>query len=178
MVASRMIDPDGSLVAQARAGNKTAFGELVSRHYEMAVAVSFGILNNRELARDTAQEVFLKAYREIQRFESKSKFKTWIYRIAVNTAIDEARKQRPAQSLDMTDAADEDEVPHVIADKKPGPREAAESLEKGDLVRREWQDASYEEIAEALGLGIGTVMSRLFYARKKLAEILAEKLKA
>ncbi len=188
-----MVDPDVELVQQARAGNQEAFGKLAGKYYEMVFAVAFGVLHHREMARDVAQEVFMKAQREISRFEGKSKFKTWIYRITVNASIDEQRRKKPSQSLDATDASDdEDEKPVIITDTSAGPREKAEheelkklvaaALEKlspdhrAVLVLREWQDLSYDEIAETLGLELGTVMSRLFYARKKLAEVLSGKL--
>ena len=188
-----MTDPDSQLIAQARAGDKAAFGELVNHYYEMVYAVALGVVNQRETARDVAQNVFIKVFREINRFEGKSKFKTWLYRIAVNAAIDESRRVRRTDSLDMTDASDDDDKkPLVITDPKPGPLESASVSERGEKVRealeqlspdhravlvlREWQDASYDEIAEALGIEIGTVMSRLFYARKKLGEILAGKI--
>lgn len=188
-----MVDPDVELVQQARAGNQEAFGKLAGKYYEMVFAVAFGVLHHREMARDVAQEVFMKAQREISRFEGKSKFKTWIYRITVNASIDEQRRKKPSQSLDATDASDdEDEKPVIITDSSAGPREKAEHEElkkmvaaaieklspdhRAVLVLREWQDLSYDEIAETLGLELGTVMSRLFYARKKLAEVLSGKL--
>ena len=182
-------DPDVEWVRKAQAGQKEAFGELVNRYYEMVYGLSFGILNHQEAAKDAAQEVFLKAFRELHKFEGKSKFKTWLYRITLNTAIDQARAKRPSQSLDATDASDEeDTTPVVILDQGAGPREAAFQNELQDLITqalqqlsaehravlvlREWEGLGYEEIAELLKIQIGTVMSRLFYARKKLAEIL------
>ncbi|HXV28533.1 MAG TPA: sigma-70 family RNA polymerase sigma factor [bacterium] len=187
-----MNDPDDALVRQAKTGDKSAFGKLVDRYYEMVYAVAFGVLHHREAAKDAAQEVFLKAYRELIRFEGKSKFKTWLYRVAVNTALDEVRKRKPVQSLDATDKASEEDVPPVIIpDRAPGPRDRAaqrelrqlldEAIEqlspdhRAVLVLREWQELSYEEIAETLGIEMGTVMSRIHYARKRLGEILEGK---
>ena len=185
-----MHDPDSDLVKQADSGNKQAFGELVNHYYQMVYAVAYGILNHHEAARDVAQEVFLKAFREIKKFQGRSKFKTWLYRIAVNAAIDQGRRRRPMESLDATDVSDEeDKPPVIIVDNHPGPREMASQSElraniesalselspdhRAVLVMREWQELSYEEIADMLGVQIGTVMSRLFYARKKLAEVLS-----
>lgn len=186
-------DPDIQLVKRAKAGDSAAFGELVNHYYEMVYAVAFGILRNREAARDVAQEAFLKAHRQLANFEGKSKFKTWVYRIAVNAAIDEQRRKKPSESLDATDVSDnEDHAPVIITDPNADPREDAHQSElrvlilkaleelsadhRAVLVLREWQGFSYEEIAEALNLEVGTVMSRLFYARKKMAEALAPKL--
>lgn len=187
-------DPDIQWVNAARAGSREAFGKLVSQYYDMVYAVVYGILSQRENALDAAQEVFLKAFRELEHFLGKSKFKTWLYRIAVNTAIDQQRKQRPARSIDATDASDdENEAPLVLVDPKQDPseethrRDLKETVEKAllhlaadhraILVLREWQGLSYEEIAETLEIEIGTVMSRLFYARKRLSEVLGEKIK-
>ena len=184
-----MNDPDDALIRQAKAGDKVAFGKLASRYYEMAYAVAYGVLHHHESARDVTQEVFLKVFREIAHFEGKSKFKTWLYRVTVNAALDEARKKKHVISLDATDASeDEEERPVVIPDKAAGPRERASQRElrelldkaisilsedhRAVLVLREWQELSYDEIAEILGIEIGTVMSRLYYARKKLGEML------
>ncbi len=186
-------DVDGDLVKRAKAGDQAAFGELVNHYYEMVYAVAFGILRNREAARDVAQESFLKAHKQLVNFEEKSKFKTWVYRIAVNSAIDEQRRKKPTESLDSTDASDDDDrAPVIITDPNADPREDAHQSEmrtlinkaleglspdhRAVLVLREWQGLSYEEISETLSLEVGTVMSRLFYARKKMAEILAPKL--
>ena len=184
-----MQDPDLDIIQAAKAGDNEAFDKLVNRYYEMVYAVSFGVLNERESSRDVAQEVFIKVFRELQRFEGKSKFKTWLYRITVNSAIDQSRKKRLTQTIDATDASDDPEkAAKVLTDTKPGPRDRASQAELGQLIQkamtklsedhravlvlREFQELSYEEIAETLDIGIGTVMSRLYYARKKMAEIL------
>ena len=186
-----MQDPDGDLIQRTRRGDKAAFGVLVSRHYERVYALAFGILHEREAARDTAQEVFLKVFREIEKFEGRAKFKTWLHRVAVNAALDEARKRRPTESLDRTE--EDDERPRrVVAETGPGPRELAARGETEELMKeaiarlspdhravlvlREWEGLSYEEIAQTLGIEMGTVMSRLFYAKKKLEEILKVKI--
>lgn len=186
-------DPDKELVTKAQAGDKAAFGTLVNRYYEMVYAVAYGVLNNHELARDACQEVFIKAYKEIVRFEGKSKFKTWLYRVSMNASIDSHRKKHPMESIDATDVSDEeDKAPMIIVDDAPGPREMAWRAELSDLWKdaleqisadhravlllREWDGLSYDEIAEILKVEVGTVMSRLFYARKKMAEILGPKL--
>ncbi len=187
-----MQDPDRGLVHEAKAGSRNAFAKLVDHYYEMVYGLAFGVLADREAARDVAQDVFLKAFREIAGFEEKSRFKTWLYRIAMNAAIDQVRKKRPHEVIDLTDASGEDEkAPLVIADPSRGPRDQIQHEElkalfekalegltpehKAILALREWQEMSYEEIAEVLGIEIGTVMSRLYYARKKLSEILSQK---
>jgi len=184
-----MNDPDQELVRRAQHGDKNAYGDLVTNYYKMVYGICYGVLMNREAARDTAQDIFLKVYREIKRFKGQSKFKTWLYRVAMNGAIDQARKKKPQISLDAPlRQADEESRPMSLPDEGPGPREEAAREELRHAVRealkelsedhrailllREWQNLSYEEIAESLNLETGTVMSRLHYARKKLAEIL------
>src|SRR3990167_8893685 len=95
-----MNDPDQDFVGQASGGNKTAFGKLVQRHYEMVYAVTYGVLGSREEALDVTQEVFIKVFREIGNFKGQSKFKTWLYRIAVNAAIDATRRRRPEEPIE------------------------------------------------------------------------------
>lgn len=186
-----MQDPDSDLVLRARSGDRTAFGILVDRHYEMVYALAYGVLHEREAARDTAQEVFLKVFREIEKFEGRSKFKTWLHRVVVNAALDEGRRRRPAESIDRT-GEDDDRPRREITETGPGPRELASRREMRELVEeamaklspdhravlvlREWEGLSYEEIAETLGIEMGTVMSRLFYARKRLEEIVKIKI--
>lgn len=183
------------LIHRAQEGNRKAFGLLVDRYYEMVYAVVYGVLHHHEAARDVTQEVFLKVFREISKFEQKSKFKTWLYRIAVNRAIDQQRRERYEISLERSqeEEGEEEKPPLEMPDKAAGPRELASQEEmkaemekalrelsadhRAVLVLREWEGLSYEEIAEALNCEAGTVMSRLHYARKKLGEILKLKYK-
>lgn len=185
-------DSDLKTVHKAKKGNKKAFGELVNKYYDMVFGISYGVMRNREQAKDVAQDVFLKVYRDLYKFEEKSKFKTWLYRVTVNAALDQVRKRKPTRSLDMTDASTEDDTkPMVLEDGAAGPRDRASQEElkvlvkrtlddlseehRSVLVLREWQGLSYEEISETLEIEIGTVMSRIFYARKKLAEVIKAK---
>ncbi|MBN1687518.1 MAG: sigma-70 family RNA polymerase sigma factor [Candidatus Omnitrophica bacterium] len=184
-----MRDPDGSLVSRAKKGDKDAFGKLVKQYYEMVYGLALGVCREREAARDIAQEAFFKAFRQLEHFEGRSKFKTWLYRIAMNTAIDFVRRKKPVVSMDQgKDEYDEIPLEAGIADENPNPRDLASQSElreridraieklspehRAILVLREWQQLSYEDIAETLEIESGTVMSRLFYARKKLGEIL------
>ena len=170
-----MNDPDHGLIVGSKAGDRVAFGKLISKHYDMVYAVSFGILRNREEALDATQSVFLKVFHEIQNFHGQSKFKTWLYRIAANAAIDECRKRRPAEPL---------EGEAVFESRGASPMEAASRLEirgliekamnalspehRAVFVMREWNELSYDEIAEILHISLGTVKSRLARARQAL----------
>ena len=153
----------------------------------MVYGLVYGVVHEREAAKDVAQEVFLKVYRQMKWFEERSKFKTWLYRIAMNAAIDYSRRKGRTEPLEYWDSENEEMRPKVqVRDESPGPREKASQSElrakldeaiaqlspehRAVLTLREWQGLSYEEIAESLGIESGTVMSRLFYARKKLAD--------
>src|SRR3989338_4597675 len=179
-----MNDPDRALIDKAMSGNKAAFGILIQKYYEMVYAVAYGVLSRREEALDVAQEVFIKVFREIGNFKGESKFKTWLYRIAVNAAIDATRRRRPEEPIEES-ARFETKVlsPREEASREETRELVGKALEflnpehKAVLVLREWQELSYEEIAETLQVEIGTVMSRLFYARKRLAEIIGVKFK-
>ncbi len=179
-----MNDPDQDLIAQAKIGNKPAFGKLVSKYYELVYAVAFGILRNREEALDATQNVFLKVFHEIQRFQGDSKFKTWLYRVAANAAIDECRKKRPVEPIEDEATFETHEVSPREAASRKEIRELIEKTmdtlspeQRAVFVMREGNYLSYDEIAETLQIDIGTVMSRLFYARKKMAHALGWKLK-
>lgn len=177
-----------ALCRKARDGDKKAFGALVEKFHQMVFVLAFGILNQRDAALDAVQDTFLKAYQELRRFEGKSQFKTWLYRIAINTAIDHQRKRKPTVRIDEGDKEEGDAPSIILQDRRDNPRELAQKAElkagvqkaieslsvehRAILVLREWNDLSYAEIAASLGLSMGTVMSRLFYARKKLAEVL------
>jgi len=183
-----MQDPDKDLIAKAQAGSKDAFGKLVTKHYDMAYAVAFGVVNNREDARDVVQDVFIKLFRDFNKFEGRSKFKSWLYRVTVNAAIDRVRRRKPTVPIDGDSRDGADAVLIPLVDTTSDPRDHASRREVQKLVReavrklspdhravlalREWGDMSYEEIADILEIEEGTVMSRLHYARKKLAEIL------
>ncbi len=173
-------DPDLSLVQQAQAGNQAAFSTLFRKYYNMVYAVAYGVLNRREESQDVTQDVLIKVHRDIQKFKGDSKFKTWLYRVTVNAAIDSVRRRKEAEPIEN--------VGDFLASNTIDPRRAAsqaelkvrmqEALQKVSaehravLVLREWENLSYEEIAETLQLESGTVMSRIFYARKALAKVL------
>jgi RNA polymerase sigma-70 factor (ECF subfamily) len=172
-----IIDPDKRLVQKAQKGDKSALGELARRYYDMVYAVTFGVLGKREDALDATQDVFMKLEDRIQKFRGDSKFKSWLYRIGVNQAIDNARKKRPADPIDQVpDLATHERGPRqaaVASELKEVVSQALQTLkpeERVILILREFQGLSYSEIAETLELEKGTVMSRLHYARKALAK--------
>ena len=179
---------DLSLVEKARAGEADAFRALVVRYQRKVYAVALGIVRDADLAWDVAQEAFVRVHRALPEFEAKSAFSTWVFRITTHLAIDAVRRERTSRKDDLDDVDEAD-----VADAGEGilatalgndPRanvlrkELAEKIQEAldglpekhrtILVLREVEGLSYEELAARLGIHKGTVMSRLFHARKKM----------
>ena len=187
---------DADLVRQAGEGDRDAFRELFERYQRRVLSVVMGMLHDREAALDVTQETFIKAYRSSDRFKGEASFYTWIYRIAVNLAIDWQRREwrRPMAAPTRSPSGDgpEEDAIDRIGDETPGNdpflatrdrqlrervREAIEELtpdHKAVILLREVEGLSYDEISRAMQCSIGTVMSRLHYARKKLQKRLKE----
>lgn len=181
---------DKILVARAQEGDEIAFSELVTRHYRRAVRVAFGLLKHPDDAEDVVQEAFARVHQRLDRFEGSSAFYTWLYRIVVNLSIDAIRKQRRQRRADLEDEAtrealrSEDELWPTYEDADPA--QAAERKELGArlqtafdglgeihravILLREVEGMSYDEISRTLKIKKGTVMSRLFHARKAMQE--------
>ena len=167
-----------TLVARVRTGDAAAFEALV-RHYRNDVfALSYHFVRNREEAWDISQEVFIKAYKSIGRFRGDASFKTWLLRITANHCKDYFKKRR------LKTVAFEDGLKHEGPSTLAGPDRSLEQEELGAAIAeavdalphkhrtafilREYEEMSYQEMAEVMGCSIGTVMSRLHHARKKL----------
>ena len=184
---------DREAVARAQRGDHEAFRVLVERYQSRAYGLALRILGNPDRARDALQESFLKAYAALDRFEGRSGFYTWLYRLVFNQCIDMKRRDRSAGHLEWDDEVARDVAPEG-APAASGPsspdldldraqlREAlADAIEslpaeaRRTLVMREIDGLSYAEIAEALEIPKGTVMSRLHYARKRVRELLIER---
>jgi RNA polymerase sigma-70 factor (ECF subfamily) len=185
---------DLNLVKRARNGDRAAFNDLVERYQRRLYGVCFGILRNHDDALDMVQETFVRAYRSLDRFEGNSSFYTWSYRIARNVCIDHIRKQKRQRTVDYDDtygghqeAADGNILPQrldVDPSRMAQRKELAEQLtlaldtlspkHREILLLREIEGLAYAEIAELLEISIGTVMSRLFFARKNMQAALAD----
>jgi len=186
---------ESSLVAQSREGNTSAFAELVRRYEGKIFRLAQHVTQNREDAEDVLQETFMKAYEHLDQFQGNSKFYTWIVRIAVNQALMKLRRRKTGKtvSLDETIDTGEDTVVREIAtwDENPEQRfsreemgeildSAIQSLEppyRSVFVLRDIEELSTEETAEALGLSIPAVKSRLLRARLQLREKLTRQFK-
>ena len=181
-------EADGVLVARAAAGDDAAFRSLVERHQSRIVSLLHRLCGCPEQAIDLAQETFLAAYRHLGSFRQESAFSTWLHAIAVNQARSAARRRRPAASLDAVSADGRRQCPEPVADLPA----VSAGLEREELARRiaaalarldpryrevvvlaDMHDASYEEIAAALAIPIGTVRSRLHRGRTELRGLLA-----
>ncbi len=178
-----METPDEELVRQIQRGNASLFNVLVERYQGRIYGLVLGMTHHREDAMDLAQEVFLKAYKSLASFKGQSNFYTWLYRIAVNTTIDFRRRGKAGQTFSTFDERMK-EIPGYEdpPDRKVMNRELRSALQAAldalpeeqrvVMVLREIEELSYQDIADTLQCSIGTVMSRLHYARKRLREIL------
>ena len=175
------------LVAAAQAGDISAFETLVSRYERKIFRLAQNITQNREDAEDVMQEAFLKAYEHLSGFQGNSRFYTWLVRIAVNQALMKLRKRRPNQvSIDEEVNTGEDLIPREIEDWGPSPEDRYKQTEISDILSstiadldppfrivfqlRDIEELSTEETAEALGLSVPAVKSRLLRARLKLRQ--------
>jgi len=180
-------DDEGSLVAAAKAGDINAFETLVGRYERKIFRLAQNITQNKEDAEDVMQEAFLKSYQHLGEFQGNSRFYTWLVRIAVNQALMKLRKRRPNQvSLDEEVDTGEDTMPREVEDWGPSPEERYKQAELGTILNstiaeleppfrivfqlRDIEELSTEETAEALGLSIPAVKSRLLRARLKLRQ--------
>lgn len=174
---------EAGLVQQAQQGDRGAYGELVSRYYDGVIKTVYHLCGDDQMAQDAAQEAFIRAWVKLPTFRPQAPFRNWVYRIAVNAALDSLRK-KPMESIE------DNEGMLSMADKNLSPEAAYIEKEQVDIIQcavrvlpeaartvlvlREYGDLSYEEIASVLEIPMGTVMSRLSYARSRLRESLQE----
>jgi RNA polymerase sigma-70 factor (ECF subfamily) len=180
-------DDEHLLVSAARAGDGSAFEELVNRYEAKIFRLTQNITGNHEDAEDAMQDAFLKAYSHLGDFHGDSRFYTWLVRIAANESLMRLRKRRPNQfSLDEPVEGDTDLMPRELEDWSPNPEQGyaqaeiqrilADVIEKLDpefrivLILRDVEEFSTQETAEALGVSLSAVKSRLLRARLKLQE--------
>lgn len=161
-----------------------AFSQLVQRHRGRVVRTAYGIVGSMQRAEDVAQDVFVKVWKKLPDYRGQASFTTWLYRITVNTAIDATRRKQvdttPLEEWHPSSVPSPEED-HLRASRREQVQAAIASLPEGAraaLVLREYEQLSYKEIAQSLGIPIGTVMSRLNYARKALRDRLSDELQA
>lgn len=174
------IDDDQTLVAAALSGRPEAFGTLVERYDRAVYHLAYRTMRDAEEARDVAQEAFFKAYRSLRTFKSGSKFSTWIFAIAYHACCDRLARRKRYSNDEMPERADTAAGPEqqaVASDEARRLRAAIEALpEKYRTVITLYhlQGRQYDEIAEVLGMPMGTVKTHLFRAKEQLRRILAE----
>ena len=173
------IDEDRKLIASAQLGDRQALGELVCRHQAGVVSFIYRMCGDPRLAEDAAQEAFVRVWQNLNNYKPQYAFRSWLYRIAANAALDVLRRERPVAAIE--------DLP--LSDKGPTPEQAAEQEQRNAQIRRavsqlseplrlvlvlrEYEGLSYQEIAGALDIPTGTVMSRLNTARTQLRRELA-----
>jgi RNA polymerase sigma-70 factor (ECF subfamily) len=181
---------DAALVRAAQQGEMRAFEELVARHRDKIYARAYSMMRNEDDAIDLSQEAWVKGWQRLAQFQGDSSFGTWMTRVVINLCLDQLRKQKRQRS-ESIEALDEDsggverQMPVVEINPTAG-LEREELRKRIDsamehlshehrtvLVLHEFQEMEYKEIAKTMGCSIGTVMSRLFYARRKLATLLS-----
>lgn len=188
-------ESDENLVKLTQNGDKRAFQTLMERHQRRIFNLCFGMVKNSADASDLVQEAFIKAYRNIGKFRGQSAFYTWLYRIAKNVSIDFLRKAKRRTMVDFDDAIRRDEPVDGDETLLPSPlginpakvasrRELLEQIDaamstlseahREILILREIDGLSYQEIADTIDISIGTVMSRLYHARKNMQAELSE----
>ncbi len=180
---------DQDLVMSSRKGDMVAFEELVARHRDKIYARAFSMMRNEDEALDLSQEAWVKGWQRLIQFQGDSSFVTWMTRIVINLCLDQLRKHKRqrAESIEMMDEETggvERQMPVVTVNPTEG-------LERGELRQRidralaqlsnehrtvlvlhEFEELEYKEIAKRMKCSIGTVMSRLFYARRRMASLL------
>ena len=184
-------EQEAQIVRRVLEGDVNAFEDLVTEHEKGVYAIAQRMTGNAEDAADMAQETFIKAYNSLSSFRGDSKFSVWLYRIATNVCLDflRSRSRKPTVSLSVEDddgeetqmdIADDSQSPELLLERgltRDAVRRGLKSLSpeyRQILLLREIQGLSYEEIAEALVLEVGTVKSRIFRARKRLCAFLLE----
>ncbi len=181
---------DEALVAAAQGEDMAAFEELVARHRDKIYARAFSMMRNEDAAIDLSQEAWVKGWQRLKQFHGEASFVTWMTRIVINLCLDQLRKQKRLRA-DSIEHLDEElgGVERQMPIISPNPTEQLEQQElrqridramaqlsyehRTVLILHEFEDLEYKEIAKRMGCSIGTVMSRLFYARRRLAALLA-----
>lgn len=184
---------DLDLVDLVRTGDTNAFRAIIEKYQGRVFAIVFGMVRNREDSLDITQDTFIKAYNGLAGFRRESSFRTWLFRIAMNLSIDLLRHRIRVRSGEYNDAVDMDEHAPIALSPDHLKRNPGKDLERQQLytrimeamqklppdhrqviLLREIEGLSYKEIAETMDIPEGTVMSRLFYARKRLQSMLED----
>jgi RNA polymerase sigma-70 factor (ECF subfamily) len=186
-----MHDQDYAVIQRILGGEKKAYAELVDRHKDKAMTLAMKMLKNREEAEEALQDAFVRAFNALPRFEWKSSFSTWFYRIVYNVCASDLSKRDEKQNLSINDDDDSGNGVELVSNEVP-PDLALESSEMSAIVLEEIeklpdaygptfalffnQDMSYDEIVEVTGLPLGTIKARLFRARTLLRDAVLKRI--
>jgi RNA polymerase sigma-70 factor (ECF subfamily) len=171
-----------NLVTRAQQGDREAFSELVRCHREGVINVVYRMCGDAGLAEDAAQEAFIRVWQHLASYQPRSAFRNWVYRIAANVALDALRalrRERETVDVDMVPVAAPGPGPEAMLIEKERAERVRQAVlalppaSRAVLVLREYEGLSYQEIAYTLDIPMGTVMSRLNYARNRMRESLA-----
>ena len=179
----------GAVLARARQGDSEAFRVLVERHSQSVFRLAFRMTGNEQDAEDVVQESFLRAYRQLGRFEARANFGTWLYRIAANCSVDLMRAKQARHDQSRAESLDDADVTAPIAADGHSPHRLAESseikarvraamsaltpIERAAFTLRHWEGRSIEEISKTLGLGTSAAKHSVFRAVRKMRDALA-----
>jgi len=179
-------------VAAAQRGDRDAFRTLFERYHRRALALALGVVRHTDDALDVVQDAFIKAHKHLDKFEGNASFYTWLYRIVMNVAIDHLRKHRKVRPVELDETrvdpeGDQPLLPRILGgnpgqalmDKQIRSRidQALDQLSENHravLVMRELEGLSYEDMAQAMSCSKGTIMSRLFHARRNMQKQLLD----
>lgn len=174
------------LISRCQQGDQEAFKEIFDRYQKKVYRIAYGVVRHREEALDIVQEVFVKLFHSIKNFKGKSHFYTYLYRMVMNTAIDHSRKmgKQIISSLDEEGSFEPSEeiekwpekilLQKELEEKVNGAMRKLPAEQRAAIIFREVEGLSYQEMADAMECSIGTVMSRLHYARKRMQELLKD----
>jgi RNA polymerase sigma factor (sigma-70 family) len=176
-------ETERKLINKAQQGDKQAFGELVRFHHQGVINVVYRMCGDAQVAEDAAQDAFIRAWQNLPGYKPQSAFRNWLYRIAVNAALDMLRREpKYAEDIDEIPLASPGIRPEgaiIQAELSLQIQQAVLSLPKASrsvLILREYEGLTYRDIANTLDIPLGTVMSRLNYARNRLRDILAPRM--
>lgn len=184
MTGSTVETEERALIERAQGGDRDAFGLIVHRYLERVYRVAYGVVRNSDDAADIAQDTFVRAFRGIKQFDTRRPIFPWLYQIARNLGINRLERVRNRETslpeYDILVATnDGPEAAALAADESARVRNAVARLPEQHrfvIELNHFQECSYKEMAEILGIPIGTVMSRLYHARKKLRTVLDEEM--
>jgi len=167
-------DEDLVLVERFLAGDTRAFEELYSKYYEKVFAIARGVLMDSDEAADAVQEVFTLVYRHLARFDKRSRFSTWLFRVAVNRSIQEARRNRyRSRTVALTEAVGKiaPEEPDTTDPKVQATLAKLSPADRALLVLFYWEELSLQDIADSIGCGVNAAKTRLYRARERFRSI-------